>query len=84
MAAVADSQCGMRVSNSAASPGPSVTSCSRIMSRKRPEMSSPAVRYESFKETAYLLRHPANARRLLGSIELQYNQAEEAVRSTAA
>lgn len=25
--------------------------------------------YESLKETAYLLRNPANARRLLGSIE---------------
>lgn len=34
--------------------------------------------YESLKETAYLLRNPANARRLLGSIErLESRQGSE-------
>lgn len=34
--------------------------------------------YESLKETAYLLRNPANARRLLGSIErLESGQGAE-------
>ncbi|OHV04330.1 type II toxin-antitoxin system Phd/YefM family antitoxin [Mycobacterium talmoniae] len=34
--------------------------------------------YESLKETAYLLRNPANARRLLGAIErLEHGEGSE-------